>query len=89
MLVQILRAPSELVVRKSKLKFIQLSVQKNRHLLKKKIRSLKNLINKNLEEKWTYSHINQMQSFVQTINSKVNRVTMLAPNKVTKETFLT
>ena len=55
----------------------------------KNIRSLKNLIHKNLEDKWTYSHNNQMQSFAQTINSKANRVKMLAPNKVTKETFPT
>ena len=29
--------------------------------------------------------MNQLQSFVQTINSRVNRVTKLAPNKVTKK----
>ena len=34
------------------------------------IRSLKNLIYKNLEDKLTYSYINQLQSFVQTTNSK-------------------
>ena len=49
------------------------------------IRSLKNLIYKYLEDKWTYSYIIQLQSFVQTINSRVNRVTKLAPNKVTKK----
>ena len=32
--------------------------------------------------------INQLQSFVQTINSRVNRVTNLAPNKVTKKDVL-
>ena len=51
------------------------------------IRSLKNLIYKYLEVKWTYSFTNQLQSFVQTINSRVNRVTKLAPNKVTKKDF--
>ena len=49
------------------------------------IRSLKNLIYKYLEDKWTYSYINQLQSFVPAINSRVNRVTKLAPNKVTKK----
>ena len=49
----------------------------------KNIRSLKNLIYKYLEDKWTYSYINQFQSFVQIINSTVNRVTKMAPNKMT------
>ena len=43
------------------------------------------MIYKYLEDKWTYSYINQLQSFVQTINTRVNRVTKLAPNKVTKK----
>ena len=43
------------------------------------------MIYKYLEDKWTYSYVNQFQSFVQTINSRVNRVTKLAPNKVTKK----
>ena len=49
------------------------------------IRSFKNVIYKYLEDKWTYSYINQLQSFVNIINSRVNRVTKLAPNKVTKK----
>ena len=48
------------------------------------IRSLKNIIYRYLEEKWTYSYINNLDQFVKTINSRVNRVTKLAPNKVTK-----
>ena len=51
--------------------------EKNRHLLR-------NLSYKYLEDKWTYSYTNQLQSFVQNMNSRVNRVTKLAPNKVTK-----
>ena len=43
------------------------------------------MIYKYLEYKWTYSYINQLQSFVQTINSRVNKVTKIAPNKVTKK----
>ena len=38
-----------------------------------------------LEEKWTYSYIDQLDQFVKTINSRINRVTKLAPNKVTKK----
>ena len=49
------------------------------------IRSLKNIIYKHLENKWTYQYINKLPQFVQTINSRVNRVTKLAPNKVTKK----
>ena len=46
------------------------------------IRSLKNIIYKYLENKWSYRYINELQSFVNTINSRINRVTGLAPNKV-------
>ena len=49
------------------------------------IRSLKKIIHRYLEEKWTYSYIDQLDQFVKTINSRVNRVTKLAPNKVTKK----
>ena len=59
--------------------------EKKSAFAERNIRSLKNLIYKYLEDKWTYSYFNQLQSFVQTINSRVNRVTKLAPNKVTKK----
>ena len=49
------------------------------------IRSLKNLIHRYLEEKWTYSYIDKLDDFVKTINSRVNRITKLEPNKVTKK----
>ena len=48
------------------------------------IRSLKQLIYRYLEKKWTWSYISQLQNFVKTINTRVNRVTGLAPYKVTK-----
>ena len=48
-------------------------------------RSLKKIIHRYLEEKWTYSYIDQLDQFVKTIISKVNRVTKLAPNKVTQK----
>ena len=49
------------------------------------IRSLKNIIYKHLENKWSYHYMNEFQSFVQTINSRVNRMTGLAPNKNSKQ----
>ena len=51
----------------------------------KNIRSLKNIIYRYVEEKWTDSYIDKLDQFVNTINSRVNRVTKLAPNKVTKK----
>ena len=50
------------------------------------IRSLKNIIYRYLE-KWTYSYLVKLDSFVKTINSRVDRTIKLAPNKVTKKTF--
>ena len=49
------------------------------------IRSLKNIIYKHLENKWSYHYINELQSFVNTINSRINRMMGLAPNQVTKK----
>ena len=49
------------------------------------IRSLKNIIYRYLEEKWIYSYINNLDQFVKTINSRVNRIKKLVPNKVTKK----
>ena len=51
------------------------------------IRSLKNILYRYLEENWTYSYLDKLDSFVKTINSRVNRTIKLAPNKVTKKTF--
>ncbi len=48
------------------------------------IRSLKNIISRYLEEQWTWRYIDHLQDFVKTINTRVNRVTKLAPTKVTK-----
>ena len=49
------------------------------------IRSLKNIIYKHLENIWSYRYINELQSFVRTINSRVNRMTGMAPNKVAQK----
>ena len=59
--------------------------EKKSAFAERNIRSLKNIIYRYLEEKWTYSYINNLDQFVKTINSRVNRVTKLAPNKVTKK----
>ena len=48
------------------------------------IRSLKNIIYKHLENKWSYHYMNEVKSFVQTVKSRVNRMTGLAPNKISK-----
>ena len=59
--------------------------EKKSAFAERNIRSLKSIMYKYLEFEWTYSYIEKLQSFVQTINSRVNRVTKLAPNKVTRK----
>ena len=49
------------------------------------IRSLKNLIYRFLEEKWSWSYITEIPQFVNINNSRVNRFAKLAPNKVFKK----
>lgn len=49
------------------------------------IRSLKTIIYKYLEKNWTWEYIHKLDDFVKTINSRVNRMTGLAPNKVFKK----
>ena len=49
------------------------------------IRSIKNIIYKYLEEKWTWTYIKVLPQFVNTINSCVNWGTQLAPNKAFKK----
>ena len=59
--------------------------EKKSAFAERNIRSLKSIIYKYLEFEWTYSYIEKLQNFVQTFNSRVNRVTKLAPNKVTRK----
>ena len=59
--------------------------EKKSAFAERNIRSLKSIIYKYLELEWTYSYIDKLQSFVQTINSRVNRITKLAPNRVTRK----
>ena len=70
---------------KNEIKVCKTFSEKISAFAERNIQSLQNLIYKYLEDKWTYSYINELQSFVQTINSRVNRVTKLAPNKMTKK----
>ena len=49
------------------------------------IRSLKNIMYKHMENNWTYHYISKLSQFVSAINSRVNRVVNLAPNKGTKK----
>ena len=49
------------------------------------IRSLKSVIYKYLEDKWTYSYIDKLHDFVNKINLRTNRVIKFAPNKLTKK----
>ena len=58
--------------------------EKKSAFAERNIRSLKKIIHRYLEEKWTYSYVDQLDQFVKTINSRLNRITKIAPNKVTK-----
>ena len=59
--------------------------EKKSAFTERNIRSLKKLIYIYLEDKWIYSYIDKLQDFVNTINSRKNRVIKLALNKVTKK----
>ena len=59
--------------------------EKKSAFAERNIRSLKNIIYRYLEEKWTYSYLDKLDSLVKTINSRVNRPINLASNKVTKK----
>ena len=48
-------------------------------------RSLKNIIYKHLKNIWSSRYINELQSFVRTINSRVNGKTGMAPTKVSQK----
>ena len=59
--------------------------EKKSAFAERNIRSLKSLIYRYLEEKWTYTYITKLPEFVKTLNSRVNRITKLAPNQVKKK----
>ena len=59
--------------------------EKKSAFAERNIRSLKNLKYRYLEEKWTYSYLDKLDSFVKTINSRVNRTIKLAQTKSRKK----
>ena len=59
--------------------------EKKSAFAERNIRSLKNLIYRYLEDKWTYTYLPRLPDFVKTLNARVNRVTKLAPNQVSKK----
>ena len=61
--------------------------EKKSAFAERNIRSLKNIIYRCLEENWTYFYIKNLDQFEKTVNSRVNRITKLAPNKVTKDLY--
>ena len=85
MMVQSFLEPSKPYATNEKFLYTALLVKKKSAFAERKIRSLKNITYKYLEEKWTYSYIDKLDQFVKTINSRVNHVTKLAPNRVTKK----
>ena len=59
--------------------------EKKSAFAERNIRSLKSIMYRYLEGKWTYSYLDKLDSFVKTINFRVNRTINLAPNKVVKK----
>ena len=49
------------------------------------IRSLKNIIYKHLEQNWTWKYVDKLDTFVKTINNRINRVIKMAPSKIQKK----
>ena len=73
----------EALCKKKGIKTYSTESEKKSAFTERNICSLKNLIYKYLEDKWTYSYNDKLQDFVNAINSRTNRVTNLALNKVT------
>ena len=69
MLVE-LKGSFSTLCQKNEIELYKTFSKKKSAFAERNIRSLKNLIYKNLENKLTYSYINQLQSFEQTNNSK-------------------
>ena len=55
--------------------------EKNSAFVERNIRSLNKITHRYIEEKWTYSHIDQQDNLVGAINSRVNPVTELEPKE--------
>ena len=70
---------------KKGIKTLQQRVKTESVSAERNIRSLKSLIYKYLENKWTYSYIDKLHDFVNKINLRTNRVINFAPIKLTKK----
>ena len=80
-----LKVNSKNFVKRRRFFYIQPKTKPSRHLLRGIFDRSKNIIHKYLEENWTWTYIKELPQFVNTINSRVNRVTQLAPNKTFKK----
>ena len=60
-------------------------IEKNSVSAQRNIRSLKKINHRYFEENWTYSYIDQLEQFVKTIDSRVNRKAKNETIKVTKK----
>ena len=85
MMIQIFLEPSKLYATNEKFFYTALLGTKKSAFAERNNLSLKNIIYKYLEEKWTYSYIDILDKFAKTINSRFNCVTKFAPNRVTKK----
>ena len=81
-----MKEPSSKGLSKSYVKSKALTLSTNKEaksaFAERNIRSCKNIIYKHLENKWSYGYMKELQSFVNTISSRISRATGLAPNKV-------
>ena len=55
--------------------------EKKSGFAERNIRSPKKTFHRYLVEKWTYFYINNLDQFTKAINSRIDRVTKMAPNK--------
>ena len=85
MMVQSFLEPSKPYATNEKNHLYSTFSEKKSAFAQRNIQSLENIMYKYIEEKWTYSYIDKLDQFVKTSNSRVNRVTKPAPNRVTKK----
>ena len=61
--------------------------EKKSAFAERNIRSLRNIKYRYLEEKWTYSYLDKLDSFVKTVNSRLIEQSILLQTKSQKRTF--
>ena len=72
-------------VKRRRFIYIQPKTKPSRHLLRGIFDRSKTLFTNTWRKIGTWTYIKQLPQFVNTINSRVNRVTQLAPNKTFKK----